>query len=301
LQPLFVFGAFAVLANLAIAFAVRHNHSPSVVAACSADLLITLPVGYYFLVVRSGAQPPTTILPVFLSGLLRVSYLVPAGEAVKVIAAVGCETGIAWFVIRRGRTSFAARVFRSEISIFRSACALWNAKPDVPEGGRSFSMHQQSGIAMLFAVLAAMSLVEGAGVHLVARHWSPRIAWISSAFSVYGAVLLIAVARSFTLRPIVVLRDSVLIRAGLLWSVDVPSDQIVAIEPPAAPYPARSEPDYLRMSGIGDPNLLLTLRDAIPAEGLYGRRKMVRRIGISADQPQEFRQAVQTMATCLRI
>src|SRR4029077_11812645 len=122
----------------------------------------------------SGTQPLTTIVPVILSGLLRVSYLVPLSAAGKIIAGVGCATRLAWFVIRRGRNSVGARVLRSEISIFLSAFAPWNAKPDVPEGGRSFSMHKQSGIAMLFIVLAGMSLVEGLCVHLVVRHWSPR-------------------------------------------------------------------------------------------------------------------------------
>ena len=145
-SPLFVFAAFAVLANVAIAFAIRHSHSPAVTAASCADLLITLPALYYFLVVRTGVQPPTTMVPVLLGGLLRVSSLVSFGEVPRLVAAVGCETGIAWFVIRRGRKSLAARVLMSEMAIFRSALTPWSAKPDVPQGCRAFSMHKQSGI-----------------------------------------------------------------------------------------------------------------------------------------------------------
>ena len=87
-----------------------------------------------------------------------------------------------------------------------------------------------------------------------------------------------------------------MIRAGLLWSIEVPRDSIVAIESVAPPFPDRAAPDYLRITGLADPNLLLTLRDRAPAEGLYGRRKMVSRIGIAADHPADLLRAVQALA-----
>ena len=129
LHPLFVFGLFAVLCNAAIAFAVGRSQSATVTAAACADLLITLPAVYYVLVVRTGAQPPTTVVPVLLGGLLRVSHLVSFSEGPRIITAVGCETGIAWFLIRRGRNSLAARILMSELSIFASALAVWRVNP----------------------------------------------------------------------------------------------------------------------------------------------------------------------------
>ena len=107
----------------------------------------------------------------------------------------------------------------SERSIVGSAFTLWNAKPDILEGGRTFSMHKNSGIAAMFGVLAGLSLVEGACVHLVVRHWSPRLDWVSSGFSIYGAVLLMAIAGSFALRPMVRRR-----------SADQPNELMAAVQ-----------------------------------------------------------------------
>ena len=295
ISPLLAFGVFALLANAAIAIVIRHNHSPSVTAASCADLLITLPAVYYLLVVRAGVQPLITIVPVLLSGLLRASFVASSSGVSRIIIAAGCELGIAWFLIRRGRKSLFARVLISELSIFYNALACWGMKPDVLPGGRGFSMHKESGTGLLFGLLAGLSLIEAACVHLVVRRWSTSIAWCISGLSVYGALLLIALSRSFTLRPIVVMRHSVLIRAGMLWSIEVARENIARIEAISPPFPDRGEPGYLRITGIADPNLILELRESSTAEGLFGRRKNVSRVGISADQPHELAQAVKAM------
>ena len=65
-NPLLLFGAFALLANLAISLMLHYKLGAAVISASCADLIITLPAVYYLLVVRAGMQPVITIIPVFL-------------------------------------------------------------------------------------------------------------------------------------------------------------------------------------------------------------------------------------------
>ncbi len=290
---LLLFLGFAVLANVAISLLLRHAQSAAVTAGACADLLITIPAAYYLLVVRAGVQPLITVVPVLLSGLLRATYVLPDLGATNIAVAVLCELGIAWFVMRRGGNSFPARIFLSELSILRMAFAGWLMKPDVPAGARAFSMHKENGAATLFGFLAAISFGEAVGMHFVIQRWSPVAAWWITGLSLYGSVLLIALARSFVLRPIVVTETSVLLRAGLLWSVEVARENIVAANR-LTEIPDRSAPGNLRIVGIGDPNITVELREAVTAEGLYGRRKLVRRIGVAADRPGGLLEALGT-------
>jgi hypothetical protein len=80
--------------------------------------------------------------------------------------------------------------------------------------------------------------MEAALVHLLVARWSVTVAWILTALSVYGAVWLVAVARSFSLRPVLLTGDELIVRAGLLWTVRIPRSQ-VAIEHPGTPCDLR--------------------------------------------------------------
>ena len=50
--------------------------------------------------------------------------------------------------------------------------------------------------------------MEAAGVHLIVQRWNPTIAWLITAASLYGAVLLAAIARSIVLRPVLVTKPN---------------------------------------------------------------------------------------------
>ena len=159
-NPLLLFGLIALAGNLALAWLLRHDHRPVITAAACADFLVSLPAVYYILVIRIGAQPISTLVPVIIGGLLRVAYLLPLSGVGRIAAAGLCECGLAWFLFRRGRHSLAARILWSELTILRYALAGWAMQPDVPPGGRTFSLHKNGGAALLFGLLAALSVVE---------------------------------------------------------------------------------------------------------------------------------------------
>jgi hypothetical protein len=284
---LLLFGILALLANLAIALLLRHDRRAIVAAASGVDFVVSLPALYYFLVIRAGAQPLVTLVPVLAAGMLRAAYLAPFNGFSRIVLGGMCECGVAWFLLRQGRNSLVARVLLSELSVLRYALAGWWMQPDVPLDGHAFSMHKSGGASAMFGLFATIGVVEAALTHFIVQRWSATAAWLIFGLSIYGAILLIALARSFSLRPIVVTERSVLIRSGMIWSVEIEPRNIARVHLSSA-TPA----ECLRVTGMAEPNVLVELRHCVTAEGLYGRRRTVSSIGISADQPHELMQAI---------
>ena len=291
---------------------VRANPRPAVLAGSTADLLITIPVAYYFLVVRRGVQPALTLAPVICAGLLRASFLLPTGHLLKAALAGSCEAALAIFIGTRIYIAFRSaqspdvveqlrQSARSIIPVARLADAVafelaiiyyslfsWRAKPHVPSGARALTLHRESGFAALLGILAVLSVVESALVHLVVQRWSIAAAWALTIVSLYGAVALVAIARSLVLRPVLLFDESIVIRCGLLWSIEIPAASISTVRRAMAPFPVRGTRGYLRATGGSDPKWIIELREAVTAEGMYGIRKRVTMVGLHLDSGQEF-------------
>ena len=108
-------------------------------------------------------------------------------------------------------------------------------------------------------------------------------------------IVLVGLARSCTLRPIVVTKKSILLRAGLLWSVELPRETIVRASFAHSPFPNRFASGYVRITGIGDPKIVIELRESVRVEGLFCRSKMATFFGVAADQPRELMAAINAM------
>lgn len=295
----------AALAINALCFAlVRLVPRPQVEFGAALDVAITVPALYLLLIVRAGLQPPVSVAPLFLLGLLRATWLAPGIAFTRPLVASAAEIAICALLlvrVRRGlraahdgdlldRIESAAReivpstraasVLAGELAVFWYAFASWRSAPDIPSGARAFTLHRESGVATLFGFLAGISLMEAALLHLLVARWSVTAAWILTALSVYGAVWLIAVARSFSLRPVLVTDDELIVRAGLLWTVRIPRSQ-VAIERPGGP-------SDLRVPLLADPNVVLRLAEPLVARDLYGMTRKVSTVAIGFDDPAAF-------------
>lgn len=262
-----VFFVLALVCNLTISFLVGHNSSFIVSASACIDLLLSLPVVYYL--------------------------LLPTNYVLKMILV--CECGIAWFLFHKRRDAFLVRMIMSELSILYCAFAFRRTPADDEIGRQRFSIHKQSGAATIFFLLAALSAIETALVHIAVRQWSVTLAWCLSAATMYGAVLLIAIARSFSLMPITVTHDGITLRAGILWKIEVRRDKIASILPASPPFPDRREPNYLAISVMSEPQFIIETHEMVTAEGLYGRRKSTSLIGVAVDKPRELLEAIHGM------
>ena len=301
--------ACAALAINAICFAlVRLIPRPEVAFGAALDVSVTVPALYLLLIVRAGLAPAFSVVPLCLLGLLRATWLAPGVDAARPAVSAALEVAVVILVIgrvRRGARAAgggdllerieraagemvpsrrAAAILAGELAAFRYAFAGWRCAPEVPAGSWAFSMHRESGVALLFGFLAGVSVMEAVLVHLVVAQWSAPIAWTATAFSIYGAIWLTAVARSFALRPVVVSEEEVIVRAGLLWTVRIPRSSLARDGAAAVPE--------LKLPPLADPKIFLIMAAPVTAHGLYGRMRSVSTIALSLDDPEAFRAAL---------
>jgi hypothetical protein len=179
-----------------------------------------------------------------------------------------------------------AAVLAGEIAVFYYAFAAWRQRPRAPDGSRAFSIHEQSGVAALFGTLAGVSVIEAALVHLVVMRWSAAIAWALTVLSIYGTVWLIAAARSFVLRPVLVEAGELVARGGMIWTVRIPLAAIRLIESGTARYD-------LKLPPASQPNVVLRFAEPVMAHGMYGITRRVASLALAIDDRSGFERALR--------
>ena len=245
-----VFAAAAVAINLIAFLMVRLAPRPAVEAGAALDVAVTIPALYFLLIVRGGVQPSDHGTAAVSAGRVarylprtRCSVGAAGGRGVRGTrsgdadrgageARVGECTGrgtppTRWsgWRLRRARLCHRGgwrRCWRVKWRSSTTRSRRGDALRDVPAGARAFSIHEQSGVAALFGVLAGVSVMEAALVHLVVMRWSVAAAWGLTALSGYGTVWLTAMARAFVLRPVLVEGGELVVRGGMMWTVRVP-------------------------------------------------------------------------------
>ena len=287
-----------------------------VAAAASADLILVVSAIYYWLLVRPGIRGRSSLIPILLLGTLHASLLYPNARIVTASIAGLCEAALIGYVVVqvRGRsrrrpesrpedpvdsmraslesvflTPGVARVIALELSILYYALFSWRAKPHVPDDAQAFTLHKKSGQVELFYVIALVSLMETVPVHLLLGHWSRLWAWIATSVSLYGMVWMIGMARSISLRPVLVGPDYLDVKFGLLFRLRVPRELIV--KPASNAVSAEETAVVPRRS---EPNVRIELLRPLDAEGPLGIRKRVARIALAVDDDAEFRRALST-------
>jgi len=326
------FAAFAIVALIcfgvdgAIARSGVFLEKPDILApAVTIDLTLGVTFAYWLLVVRRGRASMRSLLAVFLASVAATAVTLPPGHrelardvrylgipfelAVIGLVVVGvrrtrrrlAESGVELDVPERirlvlGGSSMQSRVadvMAMEASIFYYALASWRRKPFVPSGALSFSYHRRSGyLGLLYAVLG-IALVETVAVDLVVRVRHPVAANVLLALGLFGIVWVLGMARGVRLRPVVVTRDDLLVRSGILWRLDVPRARIARVHTGRVSAPPKGTPGYLR-AAPGTPNVLVELASPLTAHGPYGVEKRVERVGLVIDDLAAFQRAIAT-------
>jgi hypothetical protein len=140
------------------------------------------------------------------------------------------------------------------------------------------------------------SAVETAAVHFLLRAVAPRVALAALAVSAFGTVWILGFARAVQLRPILVSADTLHVRSGVQWALDVPRAAIEHIEFGRVRAPTKGTPGYLRAT-LGQPNVLVTLREPTRANGPYGITRQVQQLGLVIDDLAAFRAAMDEATT----
>jgi hypothetical protein len=306
-----VFVFAAIFVNLIAFLMARLVPRPAVGIGAALDVAVTVPALYWVLVVRGGLQPLMSLAPLCLLGLVRATYLAPgiawarpavgAAAEVAVFALIAVRVRGGWrtagvdgdVLERIGAAACeivparrVAAILASEIAVFYYAFVSWREEPDVPAGSQAFSIHEQSGVSALFGVLAGVSVMEAGLVHLVVMRWSLAGAWVLTGFSVYGMVWLIAMARAFAVRPVLVRGGELVARSGMMWTVRVPLAAIRAVESGAGDYD-------LKLPPASEPNVILRLAEPVTAHGMYGLRRRISGLALAVDDRSGLVRALQ--------
>jgi hypothetical protein len=316
--------AFAAALFFVVDGAIVHSdvfaRRPDLLAgAASFDLTVGVTLVYWLFVVRPGHAALRTTLPVFLASVAAAALVLPSGhrDFVRYIRYLGVPAevaviGLIVIGVRRARRRLAeagveldvperihavlapsavprriAAVVATESSILYYALAAWRRAPFVPARSRAFSYHKKNGLlAILYAVLAT-AVIELAALELLLRarhHLAANVFLVVDAFAV---LWIIGYARAIQLRPILVTDDALQVRGGMQWALDVPRSAIETVNVGRVKAPGKRAPGYLRAT-MGQPNVLITLRQPLVAMGAYGTTRTVTRVGFSVDDPNTF-------------
>ena len=178
-----------------------------------------------------------------------------------------------------------AAMLATEMSLLYFALLSWRRDPHVPAGTQAFSYHRRNGLAGILWALLLAAVVELVALHFLVRAWSPRAAWTLTAVSIVGALWVLGFLRAALLRPTLLVGDTLFVRTGVQWSAEIPVAAIADAHFGRPRAPAKGTPGHLRPLAIGDPNVLLRLREPLTARGPYGIRRSVSSIALSVDDP----------------
>lgn len=254
------------------------------------DLTITIPLLYWWFVVRSGKASPLTIAPVFVGGTLLAAMLVPRAYQqflgqLRWFAVPAAEVLLLVAVARsktiRGRLF---EVVQSEAAMFRYAFLGWRDRPEEVEG-HAFTMHERSGWATVLACILVLIVAESIGMHLLLAMWTPAAAWIWTAMDLWAVIWLLGDYQALRLRRSSIDGEALHLHYGVRWSVSVPLANIASIEEVRAEQEWKRK-DVLKVAMLEEPRWLITFEEPVVARGLAGLRKTIRAIALLPDDDE---------------
>jgi hypothetical protein len=320
LMAAFVVSAIAVYAAVfVIARSVAYGrHGALVPAAALSDLLVSVPLLFYLLVVWPRGLSPLSVLPAVGVGATASKLLLPhAGSAGHVLAlcVAPVEAALMVFAGLRLRRYYgglrdnratgvpfrdalraalgsapAADALYAEFAVVRYGLLWWWRRPPAPSVERGeFSYTEAGGWGALAGVLGALTLVEAPVLHVFAARWSEPAAWLLTASSLYAVLWLWADRNAVRMRPVVLTEDTLRVRAGMRWEADIPLAAVAKVQSVGAGGYRRDRKNDLEIApGGGDARVLVVLREPLTATGPYGVRKRFRRVAVAVDDPEAF-------------
>ena len=263
------------------------------------DLTITIPLLYYWFVVRSGRATAASLLAVFMVCVSAAKIVVPHSPFLHDLRFIAAplELVVVALIARRmwrrepilpGRIgAFVA----AEIAIVTHAIFGWRMRRDVPANATAFSIHERSGWGSIAACILVLITTESIGVHLLLAHWSTKAAWIMTALDFWGMLWILGDYHGLRLRPSLATDDALEVRIGLRWRLAVPWSEIASVEPIASGSFEKKR-GVLKAALLDEPRLMIRLRRTLTAHGLAGIQKAVDAIAILPDDEAAFSAAL---------
>jgi len=314
----------AMLAAVCIVMARSHlfQRNPDMVAwGVTFDLTISIPLLYWFLAIRPGHAKPLTIAPLFVAGVTLARLVIPSGhhQFLQQLRFVSAPLEIVTLVLigRRilrmrntgavqadvyAKIDAAARAVLGdgrlatfvsmEVTIVYYSLFAWRT-PD-PAGDETITLHKESGWGSILACILTLIVAESIGLHLALQLWfRPVVVWSVTALDVYGILWLLGDYHALRLRPTIAGSDTLHVRHGLRWSVDIPLANIASIDPVSREEEWKGKKSVLKLTMFDEPRYLVRLREPQTANGIAGITKRIEAIAIRPDDDERFRRLLR--------
>lgn len=326
---LFVLPAMVIALCLIANSAAFNLHANALSIGITFDFLIAIPL-LYFLGIRKTRIPNTTTVLVLVGGLVMCTFLLPDEnqfllDQFKYWVLPFIELTVLTFAVlkvRKGITKFKALQITTvdfydqlksvctemlptklvmplvtEMAMFYYGLLNWKRHDTL---SNEFTYHRSTGSVALFFAVMLMIGVETFAFHLLLVQSFPVFAWVFTGLSLYTLLQVLAIAKSLSRRPIVLLDDRVIFRYGIMNQVEVRYEDIVSLEQSKREIPKNKTTK--RLSPIGQlegQNMILTVRCPHELIGIYGLKKSFTTLLFTVDDPVQFQANFNSKYNCV--
>lgn len=316
--PLFAIGLLVFLTTTSV-FSKNTNSFSN---AITIDLLVTIPLLYFFLI-RKTKVPKTTIVPFIIIGMIICSFIIPVENQhylslFKTWIFPLIELFVVSYVIYSIRKTIkkykeqkttsldffttlkntcneilpkaAVAPIVTEIAIFYYGFILWK---NTPLKENQFTYHKNSGSISLLAGLLFIVAVEMVTIHSLIAKWNVTVAWILTFLSIYSSFQIFGFIKSMTKRPTAIQDHKILLRYGIMAETEIDIHNIESITVSSKEIEFNKEVRQLSPLGTLEAhNIIINLKDEATLSGLYGIKKKFKTLAIHMDKKNEFVTAV---------
>ena len=328
--PIIVFGIplLLILSCIAIVHTSAFTANQSTLSfAITLDLLLTTPI-IYFILIRKNKIPKTTVVPVFILGIVVASFTIPKEnqyllELAKTWLLPLVELGVLSYVSfkihktiqlfkkeKKNSTDFfniakkisndiipgkIGTLLATEIAVIYYSFFDWK-KQKLKDN--EFSYHKNTGsITLLIGVILIVG-IETFVMHILIEKWSITVAWILTGLSIYTVFQIIAIIKSIPKRPIQIHGRKLYLKYGIINETAINIEDIESVTITTKEIESDKEMKKLSpIAHIEGHNILIRLKKENILYGFYGIKKNYSTLILYVDKVQEFKNKIDSLLT----
>lgn len=286
--------------------------------AISADLLLTVPI-VYFILIRKSNIPKSTVIPLMIIGLLIGTCFLPKQDQTYlelfknwVLPIIELSIlSIVIFKVNKAIKSYKklknstpdffdtlksvcgeilpkklVPLFASEVAVFYYGFINWQTR-EFDEN--EFTYHKKSGTIPVLVVIIFLVILETFIFHILLFNWSNTLAWILTFLSIYSGIQVFGFLRSMYKRPILIEKDKLILRYGIMNETIIDLKDISSIEISSKDIEFNNETRKLSILGdLESHNTIIRLNQKNTLIGIYGIRRTYKNLALHVDQNIEF-------------
>lgn len=287
--------------------------------AITLDVVIGIPVLFYFFVIRKFQLKLATILVAYLAAVGVAGWILPneyegylAWFEFSLIFSEAILVGFLVFNIRKIikqyrieselRSDFilnleaslrkvigkAAGAVVGEVAMLRYAFFFWKIKSEHLPTQYPYTVHEKSGVAAMMGALMMATIAEATAVHLLLASWNYTVAIVLLLLSIYSFIFLIGYLVAIYKRPTIIENNQLTLRIGFVWYTVIDFDNIERVEVVKRIDEEDKSILNIASSILTSPNILITLKEPVTITWLYGMKKTSTKLAIFMDERDKF-------------